>query len=168
VDLVDSARRSAIMRSVRQRDTKPEVALRSALHARGFRFRLQRKDLKGRPDIVLPKHRTCVFVHGCFWHRHGCSKTTTPKSNAAFWNAKFEANVRRDRLAIETLKEAGWRVLTVWECCLATDAKARAAAEFVEGWLGGGDAEGEYPEVPAPGQSIRSHDPPPGGRVVPG
>lgn len=147
VDRVDAEKRSSIMRSVRQRDTKPEVALRSALHACGLRFRLQRKDLKGRPDIVLPKHRTCIFVHGCFWHRHGCSKTTTPKSNEEFWRAKFEANVKRDRNATETLKAAGWRVLTVWECGLTNGAKAEAAAVFVRDWLMGGDREGEYPSV---------------------
>lgn len=115
------------------------------MHALGLRFRLQRKDLKGRPDIVLTKYRTCIFVHGCFWHRHGCSKTTTPKSNEEFWRSKFVANVARDRNAIETLKAAGWRILTVWECGLTSGIKAEAAAAFVSDWLSGRDLEGEYP-----------------------
>lgn len=104
------------MRSVRSKDTKPEMALRSALHARGLRFRLHAKLLAGRPDIVLPRWRAFIFVHSCFWHRDGCLMTTTPKSNEGFWNAKFDANQERDRRAIKTLSGAGWRVLTVWQC----------------------------------------------------
>ena len=108
--------RRRIMQAVRQKNTKPEVTVRRLLHRLGYRFRLHRRDLPGSPDIVLPKHRTVIFVHGCFWHRHGCKKTTTPKIRRNFWEAKFAANVERDRRKEEQLREAGWRVLTIWEC----------------------------------------------------
>lgn len=109
--------RSKIMRSVRRSDTKPEVAVRSVLHALGYRFRLHREDLAGTPDIVLPRYRTAIFVHGCFWHRHeGCSKASTPKTRAEFWRTKFEQNVLRDRKNSERLLASGWKVLVVWEC----------------------------------------------------
>lgn len=109
--------RSEIMQSVRQKNTKPEVKVRQALHALGFRFRLHRRDLPGSPDIVLPKFRTVIFVHGCFWHRHpGCKYASTPKSRQEYWLPKFESNVRRDAIKEAQLKELGWRVLVVWEC----------------------------------------------------
>jgi DNA mismatch endonuclease (patch repair protein) len=105
------------MSLVRQRDTSAELAVRSALHRLGYRFRLQRRDLPGSPDVVLPRHRVAVFVHGCFWHRHpGCSRATTPKTNTEFWLAKFVANEARDRRVAAQLEAAGWRVLVVWEC----------------------------------------------------
>lgn len=105
------------MSRIRGRDTQPELLVRSALHRAGYRFRLHRKDLPGRPDIVLPKYHTVVFVHGCFWHRHaGCRFTYTPKSRIAFWQNKFDANVERDRLARDKLRRLGWTVVTVWEC----------------------------------------------------
>ena len=105
------------MSGIRGRDTKPEVMVRKALFAAGLRYRLHCKSLPGRPDIVLPKSRCVVFVHGCFWHRHaGCKFAYTPKSNVPFWLAKFESNVRRDSLARTALRKAGWRVLVVWEC----------------------------------------------------
>lgn len=109
--------RSDIMRRVHQKDTKPELIVRSALHALGCRFRVHRRDLPGSPDIVLPRYRLCIFVHGCFWHRHcGCRLTTTPTANADFWRKKFEANVRRDQKASDALREQGWKVAVVWEC----------------------------------------------------
>jgi len=150
MDRVDAEKRSAIMRSVRQRNTTPELALRSALHARGLRYRLHAKELRGRPDIVFPKYRTCIFVHGCFWHRHGCAKTTTPKSNVPFWTDKFEANVKRDRRAVSELLNAGWRVLTIWECGLSGKGTAEACADHVADWLRGLEIEGEYPLAPLP------------------
>lgn len=105
------------MSRVKSRDTEPELIVRKMLHAMGFRFRLQRKDLPGTPDIILPKYRTVIFVHGCFWHRHeGCRYTTTPKTNVAFWNKKFSTNVDRDRSNQNELKEMGWKVLVVWQC----------------------------------------------------
>ena len=109
--------RSRMMSSIRGKDTVPERAVRRMLHALGFRFRLHRRDLPGRPDIVLPRHHLAIFVHGCFWHRHpGCHYTTQPKSNVHFWTTKFEGNVGRDRNALLGLRKAGWRTLVIWEC----------------------------------------------------
>lgn len=105
------------MSRIRGKHTRPEVAVRRALHRLGFRFRLHRPDLPGRPDLVLPRHQTAVLVHGCFWHRHpGCRDATTPKSNVEFWEAKFVRNVARDAEIERALAAAGWRVLTIWEC----------------------------------------------------
>ena len=116
-DMVSPERRSAIMSKIRSRDTKPELRVRKAAHALGLRFRLHRKDLPGTPDLVFPKWRTVVFVHGCFWHRHpGCSKATEPKSRVDFWTAKFAANVERDARMKMALEDAGWKVVVIWEC----------------------------------------------------
>jgi DNA mismatch endonuclease (patch repair protein) len=105
------------MSRIRGKDTEPEKLVRSALHRAGYRFRLHSKQFPGRPDIMLPKHRTVVFVHGCFWHRHrGCRFAYTPKSRIAFWNAKFDGNVARDRRNARELRKLGWKVVTVWEC----------------------------------------------------
>ena len=105
------------MRSVGQRNTKPEMVVRRRLHALGYRFRLHRKDLPGTPDIVLPSRKMVIFVHGCFWHRHkGCGKASTPKTRVDFWSEKFERNVSRDERKESELRAAGWRVVTVWEC----------------------------------------------------
>ena len=105
------------MSRIRGRDTGPELSVRSLLHRMGFRFRVHRRDLPGTPDIVLPKYRTVVFVHGCFWHRHaGCKYAYTPKSRVDFWLRKFEENVARDRKARRQLKAVGWQVIVVWEC----------------------------------------------------
>ena len=115
-DLVDPTR-SRIMRSVRRAHTGPELVVRRLLHGLGLRFRLQRRGLPGTPDIVLPKHKTAIFVHGCFWHRHpGCGKATMPKTRVEFWSEKFNRNVQRDLDKEQALIDAGWRVLTVWEC----------------------------------------------------
>lgn len=109
--------RSRIMRAVKRAHTGPEIAVRKLLHSLGLRFRVQRRDLPGTPDIVLPKHKTAIFVHGCFWHRHpGCSKATMPKTRVDFWRAKFERNVMRDQTNERALASAGWQVLTVWGC----------------------------------------------------
>lgn len=117
VDSLSRKHRSWNMSRIRSRDTGPELLVRSALHRAGYRFRLHSKSLPGRPDIVLPKYHTVVFVHGCFWHRHrGCRFAYTPKSRVAFWNNKFLSNIERDRRKSKALKELGWRVVTVWEC----------------------------------------------------
>ncbi len=111
--------RSRRMSLIRGRDTKPEMLVRRMLHALGFRFRLHRKDLPGRPDIVLPRHQCVIFVHGCFWHQHPastCRLARLPKSRLDFWEPKLAANQRRDRDAIDALETSGWRVLVVWEC----------------------------------------------------
>lgn len=117
MDIVDPARRSKMMATIRGKDTKPEMLVRRFLHAQGFRFRLHRADLPGKPDIVLPRLRSCIFVHGCFWHRHpGCRYAVLPKTRPEFWAAKLEGNVERDRQAIEALRNAGWTVFIIWEC----------------------------------------------------
>ena len=117
VDSSMTAARSRNMAAIRARDTSPELKVRSLLHHLGYRFRLHRRDLPGSPDIVLSKHRTVVFVHGCFWHRHrDCRYTTTPKSRADFWARKFERNVERDHCQQKQLKEMGWSVMVIWEC----------------------------------------------------
>ncbi len=105
------------MAAIRSQNTQPELKVRSLLHRLGYRYRLHRRDLPGSPDIVLPKHRTVIFVHGCFWHRHlGCRYTTTPKTRAEFWVRKFEQNVERDRWQQQMLREMGWSVMVIWEC----------------------------------------------------
>ena len=105
------------MSRIRGKDTTPELLVRSALHRMGYRFRLHKKDLPGRPDIVLSRFRTVVFVHGCFWHRHpGCAQAYTPKSRLGFWKSKFHQNVRRDATVTAELQSLGWNVVVVWEC----------------------------------------------------
>ena len=116
-DIVDSRRRSEMMAGIKGRDTKPELVVRRIAHKLGLRFRLHRKDLPGRPDLVFPRRRLAVFVHGCFWHRHcGCRYTYSPKSRIGFWTKKFAQNVDRDRRNEEALRDLGWRVLVIWEC----------------------------------------------------
>ena len=116
-DIVDSGRRSEMMSRIRGRDTVPEIVVRRIAHGLGFRFRLYRKDLPGRPDIVFPRYRAVVFVHGCFWHRHdGCRYAYEPKSRVRFWTDKFSQNVARDQRNEAALRTLGWRVLVIWEC----------------------------------------------------
>lgn len=116
MDVVDRATRSRMMSGIRGRDTKPEKQVRSFLHRAGLRFRLH-APLPGKPDLVFPKHHAVVFVHGCFWHRHvGCRYATMPSSNAEFWQAKFDANVARDKRVARQLRKEGWRVFVVWAC----------------------------------------------------
>ncbi|MGC8494945.1 MAG: very short patch repair endonuclease [Syntrophobacteraceae bacterium] len=116
-DIFSPAQRSIVMSRVRSRDTKPEWILRSGLHRLGFRYRLGNRHLPGKPDLLFPKYRAAVFVHGCYWHRHpGCKDATTPKSNTDFWIRKFAENIERDRRTEEKLAAAGWRVMVVWEC----------------------------------------------------
>jgi DNA mismatch endonuclease (patch repair protein) len=116
-DTISREHRSWNMSRIKNRDTSPERIVRSVLHRMGFRFRVQDRKLPGRPDVVLPKHKIVVLVHGCFWHRHSrCPFAYTPKSNVRFWTRKFEGNVARDRRAAKALRALGWRVVTVWEC----------------------------------------------------
>ena len=124
------------MRGIRGKDTKPETALRRALHAKGLRFRLHTARLPGKPDIVFPKFNAVVFVHGCFWHRHdSCRFATTPKTRTEFWKQKFDANVARDSRNQDQLVEMGWRVAIVWECGLRNVIDIAKTAEQVEAWL---------------------------------
>jgi DNA mismatch endonuclease (patch repair protein) len=108
--------RSERMGRVRQKNTKPEMRLRSWLHAAGYRFRLHRKDLPGTPDIVLPRHRTAIFVHGCFWHGHDCRRGRLPSSNSAYWEEKITRNKQRDAGAVAALIQLGWHPVEIWEC----------------------------------------------------
>ncbi|QLG91184.1 DNA mismatch endonuclease Vsr [Pseudomonas yamanorum] len=122
MDVVDTATRSRMMSAIRGKDTVPEMVVRRFLHGLGYRYRIHRKDLPGKPDLVLPRLKVCIFVHGCFWHRHpGCAFATTPKTRPEFWNEKFQKNVARDLANIGALDAAGWRVLIVWECQLKND-----------------------------------------------
>lgn len=117
MDRLSPDERSALMGKIKQKNTSPERSVRSLLHKMGLRFRLHRKDLPGTPDIVLPRFKVAIQVHGCFWHRHrGCSDATQPKSNTEFWISKFAKNVNRDRLAHKQLRRLGWKVIIVWEC----------------------------------------------------
>jgi DNA mismatch endonuclease (patch repair protein) len=118
VDIVDAATRSRMMSGIRGRNTKPEILIRSLLHRRGFRFRLDARDLAGRPDIVLPRYRAVIFVHGCFWHGHDCHLFKWPQTRPEFWRDKIGRNRANDAKAQAALLEAGWRVATVWECAL--------------------------------------------------
>jgi DNA mismatch endonuclease (patch repair protein) len=132
MDIVSAKKRSEMMSGIKGRNTRPEMLVRSYLHAKGFRFRLHLRDLPGSPDLVLPKYRACIFVHGCFWHRHqGCRYATTPATRADFWEQKLEGNVTRDHRNVQLLLEAGWRVLIVWECGL----RQRANLEDISNWL---------------------------------
>lgn len=129
-DFLSPHERSERMSRIRGEDTGPELALRKVLHRLGLRYRLHGAGLPGKPDLVFPRHKTVVFVHGCFWHRHpGCSIATTPKSNTPFWTNKFEKNVTRDARVMAALTELGWRVFVAWECELASASKAKATGE---------------------------------------
>ena len=120
-DIVTPAERSILMSRIRGVDTKPELFIRRTLHALGYRFRTQVRELPGRPDLVFSKRRAVIFVHGCFWHRHGCRKTYFPKTRETFWRGKFISNVGRDKQNRKDLAEAGWRVFVAWECEVESD-----------------------------------------------
>jgi DNA mismatch endonuclease (patch repair protein) len=136
VDTVDRAIRSRIMGKVGQKNTGPEMKLRKALHKMGLRYRLHDKKFPGSPDIVFPRFKAVLFVHGCFWHRHGCKATTTPGDNADFWNKKFEENRLRDKRNTDSLLEYDWRVAVVWECVLkGKNADVGLIATTVHDWL---------------------------------
>jgi DNA mismatch endonuclease (patch repair protein) len=117
-DIVDSATRSRMMAGIRNKNTKPEVIVRSLLHRAGFRFRLHARHLPGNPDIVFPRYKAVVFVHGCFWHGHDCPLFKWPTTRPEFWRNKIDRNQLNDRRAFSLLVEAGWRVAVVWECVL--------------------------------------------------
>lgn len=120
-DTLTPEERSALMARIRGVDTKPELAVRRALHAQGYRYRLHVRGLPGRPDLVFAKRQAAVFVHGCFWHRHGCRRTTFPKSRQDYWQSKFDANMARDRRNEEALSGDGWRIFVAWECEIEKD-----------------------------------------------
>ena len=131
-DVVDAATRSRMMSGIRGKNTKPELLIRKALHARGFRYRLH-CDLPGKPDICLPKHRAVIFVHGCFWHGHGCHLFKWPSTRPEFWRAKIGRNTAVDEAALRALADSSWRAAVVWECALK--GKARLGFDDVVGQL---------------------------------
>jgi DNA mismatch endonuclease (patch repair protein) len=123
-DNLTAQQRSRNMSRVKGRDTKPELLVRSVVHRLGYRFRLHGKELPGRPDLVLPRHRKVIFVHGCFWHGHaGCRRAARPSTNREFWDRKIEGNVARDAANMRALRRAGWKVLVVWQCALKDRAR---------------------------------------------
>jgi DNA mismatch endonuclease (patch repair protein) len=129
-DHLTKEKRSWNMSRIRSKDTRPEKVVRSLLHKMGYRFRLYRNDLPGKPDIVLPKYKTVIFIHGCFWHRHKrCKRCTTPSTNQAYWFKKFERNVAKDKANLNMLKKAGWKIVVVWECWVKNLDRIKAMLE---------------------------------------
>lgn len=135
-DVVNAATRSRMMSGIRGRNTRPEMVVRRALFASGFRFRLHRRDLPGAPDIVLPGKKVAVLVHGCFWHRHaGCRYSKLPATRPEFWKAKLDGNVERDARAVQALHAMGWRVLIVWECTIRDRKTLSVLPEKLAAWI---------------------------------
>lgn len=138
-DVLTPEQRRLNMSRIRAKDTKPEILVRRGLHRLGFRFRLHDGRLPGRPDLVLPRYRTVIFVHGCFWHDHGCILCKRPATRLEFWQAKFKANKERDEEAIRLLLASGWRVLIIWECSLRGPVRSsilevlNASEKFIKG-----------------------------------
>lgn len=141
-DVVDRATRSRMMSGIRGRDTKLEVSVRKALHARGFRYRTGVQEMPGRPDIVLRRWRAVIFVHGCFWHSHDCALFRLPSTRPDFWHKKLTDTVRRDRRSFEALRSLGWRVGVVWECSLRGKGPQGVAdvADQLAEWVMKGDS----------------------------
>lgn len=131
-DSLSVAERSLRMSQIRSSNTQPELKLRSELHKHGFRFRLHRKDLPGRPDVVFPSKKTAIFVNGCFWHGHHCRIGHIPKSNSQFWTQKIQANRKRDARKIRELRVLGWKVHIVWECSLQSQARFEQTVEYLK------------------------------------
>lgn len=131
-DKISKEARSRNMSLIQSKDTKPEMLVRKYLFNRGLRYRLHDKRLPGKPDLIFPKYKTAVFVNGCFWHRHGCKYTTTPKTNTDFWLAKFQKNVNRDIRNYEELEKSGWNVIVVWECDIKKDRREESLSELYE------------------------------------
>jgi DNA mismatch endonuclease (patch repair protein) len=142
-DVLTAAQRQLNMSRIKGKDTKPEMLVRKGLHSCGLRFRLHDRKLPGHPDLVFPRYGAVVFVHGCFWHAHGCALSKLPRTRQDFWEAKLEANAQRDRKATEALLAAGWRVLIVWECALRGPSRigSRAMVEQAAAFIRIGSAQ---------------------------
>ena len=135
-DVVNKSTRARMMAGIKGKNTVPELVLRQAMHKCGFRFRLHVKQLPGQPDLLFSKYKAAVFVHGCFWHRHrNCRYATTPATRTEFWQAKFAANVARDRVSMTALINNGWRVAIIWECSLRGSVGIQETAEALSNWL---------------------------------
>lgn len=136
MDVHSPKQRSFNMSRIRGKNTSPEMIVRRWLWKNGYRYRLHRKDLSGKPDIILPKYNAVLFIHGCFWHRHGCKATTTPSTNQEFWLKKFNDTITRDQRNIQALIENGWRVAIVWECVLKNKNTVQdSVTENITEWL---------------------------------
>ena len=156
-DRLTPPQRSANMAAIRGRDTRPEIIVRRSLHAAGFRYRLHARNLPGRPDIVLPRHRAVILVHGCFWHQHpGCREAAKPKTREEFWREKFEGNSRRDARQIKALLAQHWRVLIVWECALRKASRRAASVASVIRWMGASPQHFQIPRRPYLSSSVKS------------
>jgi DNA mismatch endonuclease, patch repair protein len=142
-DVHDKKTRSRNMSAIRAKDTRPELVLRKALHARGYRYRLYSLDLTGKPDLVLARWRAVIFVNGCFWHGHGCPAFVWPKSRAEFWQTKISGNMARDAASITALQSLGWRVAVVWECAL----KRRSLPQVIDSLAAWMSSDGAYLSV---------------------
>lgn len=130
-DVLTPIQRHNCMSKIKGRDTKPEMKVRSWLYRNGYRFRIQKPDLPGKPDIVLKKYNLAIFVNGCYWHRHpGCKYTTTPATNTEFWQKKFAQNVNRDKVCIEKLEASGWNTLVIWECQVRNDTFSQILVDY--------------------------------------
>lgn len=150
-DVVEPAVRSRMMSGIRGKNTKPEMLIRRALFAAGYRFRLHRRDLPGAPDVVLPGRKVAIFGHGCFWHAHtGCKNARQPSTRPEFWRDKLEGNVARDRRNIEDLLAGGWRVLTVWECATRNPVALAGLSESLSRWIESAEPTGEISAVRPP------------------
>lgn len=149
-DVLTPEQRRLNMSRIRGKDTKPELLLRHGLHARGLRYRLHRKDLPGRPDIMFPRYRAVILVHGCFWHGHDCPLFKLPATRREFWAAKIEGNKARDARDIASLISAGWRVLVVWECVLKGPRRRpiETVLDGIVSWLHFGDDAGTFQSRP--------------------
>lgn len=144
MDVVDSATRSRMMSGIRGRHTRPEILVRKALFAAGFRFRLHRRDLPGAPDIVMAGRKIAIFVHGCFWHQHEvCKFAKLPASRLEFWANKLGGNVARDRRAVDALLADHWRVLTVWECATRDPLVLASLRDTMGAWVQGSETSGQ-------------------------
>jgi DNA mismatch endonuclease (patch repair protein) len=155
VDVLTAAQRQLNMSRIRGRDTKPEMLIRRGLHARGLRYRLCVKDLPGRPDLVFPRYRAVIFVHGCFWHGHNCPMFKLPTTRQDFWKKKIEQNRAHDVQNVLALRTNGWRVLIVWECSLKGTARKKydivldTCVNFLQGDIAEISVAGEWPPLKA-------------------
>lgn len=148
-DVVDAQTRSRMMSGIRGRNTRPELALRRALHRLGLRYRIHVRSLSGNPDLVFPRFNAALFVHGCFWHQHrGCRYATTPATRRDFWQQKFRQNEERDQKVKRDLHENGWRIGTIWECALKQGGEQQVAAQ-VAAWLESAEPSLEIPKEPS-------------------
>lgn len=146
-DIVNARTRSRMMSGIKGKNTRPEVVIRQRLHARGFRFRLHRRDLPGSPDIVLPRYQAAILINGCFWHGHQCRLFKWPRTRSDFWRAKIEGNILRDRQKMSELHRMNWRVCVIWECEIkgAREDHLNSVIDSVSEWLTGGGRELSIP-----------------------